>query len=427
MREGIGKAVLGMLLLHAGSAAAQDAGAWTYDGLRPVWHSAGGDVTLAFRTRLQMDAASYGDGAHLGSGIVARRAYLGAEGDAFARLHYEVRMDFGQARLSSGAPVVNLARASYTFGDAARSLRVNAGLIKPIFTLDDSTSSASLLFLERASVVNVATTGYGGGTPRPGGELTFEQAHLFGADDALMLSGALTGRSTTGGNGGTHLLGRAAYRLWTDDIATVQIGVSAARDIAGVRPHGIDLKDAPELRVDNVALADTGRLLGKGGTLLGAEAAAAFGSFYLAGEYYGFTIDRACAGCGREADFSGWYMEASWIVSGEHRIYLPNAANNNVATFANPRVGHEWGALELATRYSDLDLNWRRGAAFAACGTCVRGGEQRIWTFGLNWYPSDNLKLMLDYMIVEVERLDTLGQPIGRNYHAVATRLQFAN
>jgi phosphate-selective porin OprO/OprP len=425
MRRAVGGTVLGLLL--AAPAAAGESGVWTFDGLRPTYRSAGNGFTLALRTRLQFDAGSYGEDARLNGGVITRRAYLGAEGDALGRLHYEFRMDFAQNQLAPGTPLVNLARLAYTFGSDARSLRVSGGLIKPIFTLEDSTSSASLLFLERAAVINVATAGYGGGTPRPGVELTFEEAHLFGRNDNLMLSGAVTGRSTVSGNGGTHVLGRAAYRIWANDRTTVQIGGSAARDIAGDRPHGITLKDAPELRVDTTTLVGTGRLPGKGGMLLGAEAAAAIGNFYVAGEYYDFTIDRDCAGCGRDAAFSGWYVEAAWIVSGESRTYLATAANNNFATFANPRVAREWGALEMTARYSDLDLNWRRGAASATCTACVRGGEQRIWTFGVNWYPTDNLRLMLDYMIVDVDRLNALGRQAGRRYDAFATRLQFAN
>ena len=86
----------------------------------------------------------------LKSGAITRRAYLGIEGRAFGDFWYEYRMDFGGSKLAIANPIINLARISYNIGDvtnpAASHFRINAGLIKPIFTYDDSTSSASLTF-----------------------------------------------------------------------------------------------------------------------------------------------------------------------------------------------------------------------------------------------------------------------------------------
>ena len=36
----------------------------------------------------------------------------------------------------------------------------------------------------------------------------------------------------------------------------------------------------------------------------------------------------------------------------------------------------------------------------------IRGGIQNNWTFGLNWYPNPNIRMMIDYQLVSVDRLN---------------------
>jgi phosphate-selective porin OprO/OprP len=64
----------------------------------------------------------------------------------------------------------------------------------------------------------------------------------------------------------------------------------------------------------------------------------------------------------------------------------------------------------------------------------VRGGEQRLWAAGLNWYPNSVVRFMLDYQDVRVDRLSPsattfltpVGAQIGQRYHVVSFRSQFA-
>jgi phosphate-selective porin OprO/OprP len=240
------------------------------------------------------------------------------------------------------------------------------------------------------------------------------------------------------------VLGRIAYRLWSEGASNVQIGGSLARklsvghELASGAAHTVTLEDRPEIRVDGNRLVSTGPLPAKGGTAWGLEASANLANLYFAGELYEFGIERdtACVGCAPGADpsFSGWYAEGSWILTGEAKTYQPNATNNGMATYANPRVAAPfarggWGAWELAARYSTLDLNWRAGAAGTTCApaACIRGGEQKIWSIGLNWYLNDNFRLMLDWMFVDVDKLNGSGAQIGQSFRVIGTRLQFTN
>ena len=448
---------------------------WTIEDWRPTVASEDGRFSMSLRARLQIDTGSFNQDddvvtvtperdvqvKDLRSRTVTRRLYLGAEGRAFGNFWYEYRMDLGGTDFAVARPLVNLGRISYNFGDwadpAQSHFRINAGLIKPIFSYDDSTSSAALTLLERADVVNVATASYGGGIPRWGAELTFQQADLFRSGDNLVISGAFTGQNATGKNGalpadtsheGDQILGRLVYRLWSDGISNFHIGGSAShllrvgKSLTSPGSHAITLQDQPEIRVDGRRLVSTGPILARGGSLWGLESVGNIKSVYFQGEYYRFNIDRdlRCLACivAPNPDFSGWYMQASWIVTGEIKAYQPIVMNNNMATFTNPRVanpvsfdGKHWGAWEIAARYSDLDLNWNEGTSGTSCtgplSGCVRGGEEKIVTLGLNWYLSNNVRLMFDYLHVDVDRLNASGKQIGQVFNAIGTRLQLTN
>ena len=130
-------------------------------------------------------------------------------------------------------------------------------------------------------------------------------------------------------------------------------------------------------------------------------------------------------------------MEGSWFLTGETRLY-----NASTAAFDGPIVAHNfapgqghWGAWELALRYSDTDLNYNAGLpGTAPVADAIRGGDQRIWSFGLNWYPNQVFHIMFDVDRVDISRLSpsaTLystptGAQIGQSYTAVAVRTQAA-
>src|SRR5258708_3361530 len=154
---------------------------WTLEEWRPTLSSSDSRFTMSIRGRFQFDGGWFDqsqDVSHvtqqrdvqfkeLRSGTMTRRAILGVEGRAFGDFSYEYRMDFGETKSFLTNPLINIARVSYNVGDAA-NLReshflIDAGLIKPLFTYEDSTSSATLIFLERSDAVNIATSNYVGG------------------------------------------------------------------------------------------------------------------------------------------------------------------------------------------------------------------------------------------------------------------------
>ena len=127
--------------------------------------------------------------------------------------------------------------------------------------------------------------------------------------------------------------------------------------------------------------------------LWGAEAALVYGPLCVQGEYMTALTDTDFAG---HMDFDGYYIQAGYFLTGEHRPYkTTDAAFTRVHPKRDFSLGEErgWGAWELALRYSSLDLN----------DGIIRGGQEDNFALGLNWYLNANTRLMLNYIYADIE------------------------
>ena len=113
----------------------------------------------------------------------------------------------------------------------------------------------------------------------------------------------------------------------------------------GVTPntsYGIRLRDTPELRVDGTKFIDTGAINARNASEVGLEFAAQK-NLFLQSEVESST---SAAPTGDRPELFGWYVEGTWVVTGEARKY-----NAGTAAFDAPAVAHPfnpgdggWGA-----------------------------------------------------------------------------------
>ena len=436
----------------------QDAVQWSFADGRPSVRSGDGRFELAFRGRVQLDWASFDQDQNdfgagygtvgscaatnalcdLGSGTVFRRVRFGVEGKVFRDFIYELRFDFGGSDVE-GAGIINIARVGYT---GVPGLRVHAGAIQPIVTMYDATSSAELTTMERPQVVTLLAGNFGGDNGRIGLEATYQKEGLLYPEDNFVISGAFTGdrvasnRTAGDRDEGTQALGRVAYRFFSDGVSNAQIGMSAAqllsaRGGAAGSNRTIRLRERPEIRVTGERFIDTGDINiepDNGALAYGFEFGANWQNLFLAGEWYKFDVDRVNSAV--DPEFSGWYVEGEWIITGENKRYAAAATNNNVAVFRGPSVTSPWspgggiGAWSLHGRYSTLDLNWNEGVAGVATPSGgVRGGEETHKILGVTWYMNANMKMMAEYNMVEVERLNSAGASLDADFDILQGRL----
>lgn len=418
---------------------------------RPAIASADGNFTAEIRALMQFDAAYYQQnaaakglpasyGPDLSSGGNFRRAQIGLRGTLFGDWSYNFTYDFGGSAVETGGHIYT----AYLQYDGLAPFALRIGAYAPPAGIEDGTSASDLMFLERNSPANLARS-ITGSPGRDAVSAIYAGKRLFAA---VSLTGGKVQDSAVYDEQ-QAVLGRVSGLLYDDKDFSLLVGANgtyvfklpdAAANDAGGR-HSVKLSDYPELAVDSTAskLVNTGSLAADHYAMWGLEAAGRFRNVYAQGGYFAYYVDRtqtaytAFTGPGAsdtvvvhpgDDRFSGWYLQASWTLTGEPRTY--NAANG---AFAMPKPARPfslknggWGAWELAARYSRLDLNDRAedtasvitgwtgaGSKTYTYYNTVRGGKQKAATIGLNWYPNRAVRFLLDYQWIDIDRLQTPG------------------
>lgn len=451
------------------AAPAQPAAIAVIAGGKPGIQSADGRFTANLHAVMQFDAADYDqatpgpttsdfrrgaaatDTSHardLSSGTNFRRARLGIDGRAFGDWDYNALIDFGGAGEEDAAHIQEL----WVQYSGLKPFHVKVGAYPPSVGLEDQGSTNGQLFLERPASADISRS-------LAGGDFR-EAAEIWGNGDWWYVNAAVTGRlvgvinsQATGVaqpfDSQLGFIGRLGFAPIRTDNGMLEVGVHGSyvarpADIGGpdtapgATRYSVTLQERPELRVDGTRLISTGAINAQHASEFGLEAAGQYGPVFLQSEYDKFRIQRRNGVVGlSDPEFTGYYIEGSYSLTGEKRRF--NAAN---WAFDAPAVNHPfsyadgaWGAWELAFRYSDIDLNYHAGAPGSApAADAVRGGEQKIWAGGLNWYPNAVVRFMLDYQDVRIDRLSPSaatfatpnGAQIGQHYHAISFRSQFA-
>ena len=393
---------------------------------RPVFKA--GAFTFAITGRAHLDVGGYDQGSTDlaragGSGLQGnanfRRARLGFNGTLARDWGYNIEFNFGDSGQEQYGRIYEVALHYRGIEGATFSI----GAFKPRMTLDDSTSSNDITFIERATAANLATS-LGAGEARMGVGGSYNTDNVYGSVYYTM------GTATAGSSGTdydrSNVVGRLAYATSPKDGLNVHIGASAthAFNLAG---DSHTFSDRPELRVDPKTYLNTGTIANiDSATIYGPELALNYGPFRAQGEYYRFSLDRLAGFA--DADFDAWYVQASWIITGEAYKYdIKKAAYSGVKP-ANPfsPMLSGYGAWEVAARYSKADFN------DTSLPATNQGSEQEIITLGLNWYVNNNIRFMLNFLDVDVKdygggATGLIGIPGSDFSHrAVALRTQFA-
>lgn len=211
---------------------------------------------------------------------------------------------------------------------------------------------------------------------------------------------------------GAALTGRLAYVLHADDGP-----YHLALDYS-TRNTGLDnsqrFDSAPEVALSSGSyFLDTGNINGSERVQrYGLEAAHVSGPFSWQAEYMQAQLERDDGL--PTLHFTGWYAYASWMLTGESREYREsNAVFGPVIPHASWN-GHGGGALEVAVRLSQADLNDRD----------VFGGKETNLTVGVNWYLDKSVRLSAN--LVHALDLNKPGSSYdGRHPSAVVGRIQY--
>jgi phosphate-selective porin OprO/OprP len=434
---------------------------------RPTICTADGQNCVAITSRIHFDAGGYdyhpNSGAtnpqKLDDGTNLRRARIGLIGKFFGDWNYALIYDFGGssdgfggtgstgATPASGGTAVGFlpggggagvenAYLSYTgFNPFGGKLAVEGGIMDLYYTLDESTSSNNIAFMERASSGIIAQNIAAGDFRSAVGARWFTDRFWAGAYATGPTTGAIHSASSLNPNGTTEQTGavaRVAGQVVSGNNYSFHLGGEAEWLIRA--PHDeitgaqtLTSSDRPELRIDPTSLISTGALAGvSGAQVYSVEAAGRYGPLYMQGEYFWYNVDRHNNPIPlTSVKFDGGYAQASYVLTGESRKYNPDSASYGGITPLNPfsPTAGGWGAWEIAGRVSTMNLNDQLATANG-----VAGGRQTIYTAALNWYVNGNVRFMFDYLHGTVAKQITAINPgdAGSKFDAFAMRTQVA-
>jgi phosphate-selective porin OprO/OprP len=317
-------------------------------------------------------------------GVEFRRARIVFSGLVYDNVEYKMEFDFegGDADFKD----VYLALTDFPLGT------LQMGHFKEPFSLDELTSSKYITFLERG-LPNVFA---------PSRNTGF-MLHNAAADERMTTAIGVF-RDTddygedSGDDGGYNVTGRITALPIYEDKGASLLHIGAGYSYRNP-DDSIRFRQRPEAHLADY-FVDTGSFAGDQADLLGLEAAWVNGPLSLQGEYMMADADRL--GGGSDVEFDGYYVQASYFLTGEHRSYKTSeGAFSRVKPKKNYSAAGGPGAWEAKARYSELDLS----------DGDVTGGELNNVSAGLNWYLNPNTKIMWDYVHAdkdEVGRTDML-------------------
>ena len=128
--------------------------------------------------------------------------------------------------------------------------------------------------------------------------------------------------------------------------------------------------------------------------IVGLEGAINLDQFSLQGEYVITDVKRDENTNGQ---LDAFYIQGSWYLTGENRRYSKRKGviarfkpNQNFSWNKKWSEGRGTGALQLAVRYAELDLNDQSAS--------IAGGEQNSLTLGINWELNPVSRIMYNYV-----------------------------
>jgi phosphate-selective porin OprO/OprP len=328
-------------------------------------------------------------------GVEFRRARLTAAGTINGNVEYEAEYDFAGGDADFKWVYMGLLGIPY-IGN------VRVGYMKEPLGLDFLTSNTKTIFMERGlpmALVPQENTGFMVHNHVMDDHLTY-QVGVFRDVDAF-------GDDT--GDGEYSVTGRVTGLPVYENEGARLIHLGVAGSLRNVEDPEYRIRQRPETHLSE-RLVDTGEFSVDEIGLFATELAIIMDSLLVQGESVLAHVD---ARGGRDPEFWGYYLGASYLLTGEHREYKTSSGVMSGVTpkrdFAFGEGGGP-GAVELTARCSHLDLK----------DDGMNGGELDTFTAGVNWYLNPNVRVMLNYVYADSHELN------NGDAHILQTRFQMA-
>jgi len=387
--------------------------------------SGNGDSTFAVNGRIQLDSRHYGNSGGrddlAADGFDVRRAYLGVNGKIAKYYDYRVYANFGAADSTSVQKSAQMDEAYFGI-NYWKEANFRFGQQKMPFSLEEQTSSRFTDFQER-SMLNKMVPGKEIGVQIHG---TFSNGIFYGA--ALSTGESLSKTEANTGDS-SEVIGRIGINLAEamgnkDNVYHVAIaGSSGAQGNTA-----LSAAYNPEDKGASFISSSDSLVIGKRDRL-GFEAAVAIGPLKAQAEWIQNSFDnismvKTTSVTNKSADVDGYYISASWLITGEKYADSYKSGKFDRITpkkdFNPEDISKGWGAWEIGARYSEIDAS--EVLELVTSNTSMYH-KAKAYTVGLKWIPSPYVRVMLNYVDTEGEKVS--GVTLDQKAVTLRTQLDF--
>lgn len=350
-----------------------------------------------FFDQSDLSHATYGNAENT---AMFRAARLMLRGDAFYNTAYQIELDFAQGA-SYNAGTMYFKDTFITLQELPLAGNMMVGHYKEPVGLEQRTSDNYVTFLER-SLPDCLTPSRNMGVSFFDWSENERMTWMVGTFAVVPENPP----SMISDDGPVSIGARFTYLPWYDEATEgrglVHLGLgtryqnSEGTSRFYTRPE-VGAFSTSNGSFSSTYVADTGNFSTTGYATLVPEFLYVYGPFSLQAEWMNvFTDGYGAIG---NANLNGYYVAASYFLTGEHRRYLTKQGLPDrvkpLENFFRVRtcdgtVATGMGAWELVYRYSTLDLN--------DFGAGVRGGQVFDHTLGVNWYWNPYTRVMFDYV-----------------------------
>jgi len=340
-----------------------------------------------------------------------RRARPILEATVGKYLEFRVQADFGQ-----GTTVLFDA---YTDVKIAPAFAVRAGKFKPAVDLERYQSASDIVFAERALATNLA----------PNRDVGLQLSGDLGSGAFTWQAGVFNGVPDLGNGDGDvsdakDFAGRVFFQPFkTGTLGGLGVGVAgttglergtaAAPALASYRTAG----QQTWFRYANSTTTPANNVFANGRRArLAPQAYLYTGPLGLHAEYIQSwqAVSRVGAATVK-LKHTAWQTTGSFFLTGEKNSFKSAAPKKAF----DPKAG-TFGALELAARYSELDIDEATFPTFASAASTP--SKAKAWAVGVNWYLARAIKVVVDYEHTTFAGGTVAGDREAENF--VVTRVQ---
>ena len=344
--------------------------------------------------RIHYDVALYNgddlDRSGYPSGSNLRRAQIAMQGGVNDSWEYKAEFRLQDATNSN---IVNEAYIAYA---ACKNMWFAVGQVSLPFSLEDWASSNNSALMETPLPIQAFSPGFGLGIY---GEWQYNNMFTLAAALYHPKQGetqAFSNNTPEGlariGSDPLGIAGRLTFAPVHKAGEVYHFGLSARHQNLHDTHNSVAFSTRPEVRARSTPALTTAIPVNtsKDFQVYGLEAAGQWGPLVLQTEYVMADVDRIDS-VGGDADYNGYYVSASYVLTGEARKY-----DFASGTFGGVVPQSKRGAWEIAGRYSYVNLNDNNIGVTA-------GGEHDL-TLGVTWYANKNVRFMANYVHADIDR-----------------------